>query len=52
MSIRSRSPEDSGSQFSASAGSLDSVEEIKALMDKTNESDIALDSDISDIIGK
>lgn len=57
MSLRSRSPEDSSSLLSASAGSLDSIlnqsreeEEIKALMDHTTDSDIvALDNDISDI---
>lgn len=55
MSLRSRSPEDSSSLLSASAGSLDSMlnhsreeEEIKAIMD----CDVSADNDFSDVIGK
>lgn len=56
MSLRSRSPEDSSSLLSASAGSLDSMlnhsreeEEIQALMDHSVDCDTVLDNDISDI---
>lgn len=59
MSLRSRSPEDSSSLLSASAGSLDSMlnqsrdeEEIKAIMDRTADSDVGVDSDFSEVIGK
>ncbi|KAK4883634.1 hypothetical protein RN001_006953 [Aquatica leii] len=59
MSLRSRSPEDSSSLLSASAGSLDSMlnqsreeEEIKALMDHNPDVDtLVLDNDISGIAG-
>ncbi|XP_017776217.1 PREDICTED: guanine nucleotide-releasing factor 2 isoform X2 [Nicrophorus vespilloides] len=58
ISLRSKSPEDSSSLLSASAGSLDSVlnqsreeEEISALMDHTVDTDtLILDNDLSDII--
>lgn len=59
MSLRSRSPEDSSSLLSASAGSLDSMlnhsreeEEIKAIMDRTGDSDIGVDNDFSEVIGR
>lgn len=58
MSLRSRSPEDSSSLLSASAGSLDSMlnhsreeEEIKAIMDRTGDSDMGIDTDFSEPIG-
>lgn len=58
MSLRSKSPEDSSSLLSASAGSLDSMlnhsreeEEIKAIMDHTGDSDVGVDNDLSEIIG-
>lgn len=58
MSLRSRSPEDSSSLLSASAGSLDSVlnhsreeEEIRALMmDQQNIEDGIRENDISEHI--
>lgn len=58
MSLRSRSPEDSSSLLSASAGSLDSIlnhsreeEEIKAIMDHTGDSDMGVDNEFSDVTG-
>lgn len=59
MSLRSKSPEDSSSLLSASAGSLDSIlnqsreeEEIRVLMDHNADNDtLVLDNDISDIAG-
>ncbi|XP_031332438.1 guanine nucleotide-releasing factor 2 isoform X3 [Photinus pyralis] len=59
ISLRSRSPEDSSSLLSASAGSLDSMlnqsreeEEIRALMDHHTDADaLVLDNDISGIAG-
>lgn len=60
MSLRSKSPEDSSSLLSASAGSLDSMlnqsreeEEIRMLMDHNTDTDtLVLDNDISDIAGQ
>ncbi|RZB41593.1 guanine nucleotide-releasing factor 2, partial [Asbolus verrucosus] len=58
VSVRSKSPEDSISLLSASAGSLDSMlnhsreeEEIKALMDPGYDGDVNLDNHTSDIFG-
>lgn len=56
MSLRSKSPEDSSSLFSESAGSIDSMlnhsreeEEIRAIMDHNTDCDVTLDNDISDV---
>lgn len=60
MSLKSRSPEDSSSLLSASAGSLDSMlnqsreeEEIRVIMDHSADNDsLVMNNDISDIAGK
>jgi Rap guanine nucleotide exchange factor 1 len=61
VSVRSKSPEDSISLLSASAGSLDSMlnhsrgeedEEIKVIMDTTYDGDISGENHSSDVFGK
>lgn len=60
MSLKSRSPEDSSSLLSASAGSLDSMlnqsreeEEIRVIMDHSADNDsLVMNNDISDIAGE
>ena len=59
MSLRSRSPDDSSSLLSASAGSLDSMlnnsreeDEIRVLMDHNTDNETILENDLSDIMCK